>query len=222
MTDAQQILRRTSALGPFFATVDGPLPPDFRPLGELATPGFWERRINEVGPRLRTDEPRVAASVAQLGLAARLWSVALGTAALAGVVPELGPDRAHWRLPRGGTLELWVPGVRAGEPVAALRQAVAVENLAPIGAAIRAVTPVAERLLWGNAASALAGVLKVLPPTVRAVARPLVGGLLEQPPLVGGGGPAGAFRRTTCCLYYRVPGGGLCGDCVLDRAPGSR
>ena len=28
------------------------------------------------------------------------------------------------------------------------------------------------------------------------------------------------FRRRSCCLYYRVPGGGVCGDCVLrDRAP---
>ncbi|WP_350325223.1 (2Fe-2S)-binding protein [Streptomyces katrae] len=24
-----------------------------------------------------------------------------------------------------------------------------------------------------------------------------------------------AFVRRSCCLYYRVPGGGLCGDCVL-------
>ena len=23
------------------------------------------------------------------------------------------------------------------------------------------------------------------------------------------------FRRRSCCLYYRVPGGGICGDCVL-------
>jgi len=23
------------------------------------------------------------------------------------------------------------------------------------------------------------------------------------------------FRRLSCCLYYRVPGGGTCGDCVL-------
>lgn len=224
MTGAQQILRQTSALGPFFATVEGPLPDGFRPLRELAGAEFWERRINEVGHRLRTEEPRVAASVAQLGLAARLWSVALGTAALAGVVPELGPDRAYWRLPKGGTLELWVPDVRSGEPAETLHAVVVTENLAPIAAAIRSVTPVAERLLWGNAASALAGVLRVLGPAgpaARARAVRLVGELLEWPPLRGGGGPAGAFRRTTCCLYYRVPGGGLCGDCVLDRAPGS-
>ncbi|MFI1618174.1 (2Fe-2S)-binding protein [Streptomyces lydicus] len=27
-----------------------------------------------------------------------------------------------------------------------------------------------------------------------------------------------AFARRSCCLYYRVPGGGLCADCVLRRA----
>ncbi len=28
---------------------------------------------------------------------------------------------------------------------------------------------------------------------------------------------AWTFRRRSCCLYYRVPGGGICGDCVLRR-----
>jgi iron complex transport system ATP-binding protein len=30
------------------------------------------------------------------------------------------------------------------------------------------------------------------------------------------------YRRTSCCLYYRVPGGGLCGDCVLTTQPHER
>ncbi|WP_333777997.1 (2Fe-2S)-binding protein [Streptomyces sp. IBSBF 3136] len=30
-----------------------------------------------------------------------------------------------------------------------------------------------------------------------------------------------AFRRRSCCLYYRVPGGGVCGDCCFSRPPGS-
>jgi ferric iron reductase protein FhuF len=31
-----------------------------------------------------------------------------------------------------------------------------------------------------------------------------------EPPDVGW-----TFRRRSCCLYYRVPGGAVCGDCVL-------
>jgi hypothetical protein len=27
-----------------------------------------------------------------------------------------------------------------------------------------------------------------------------------------------AFRRRSCCLYYRLPGGGYCGDCPLPVA----
>ena len=39
--------------------------------------------------------------------------------------------------------------------------------------------------------------------------------LAAEPPDVGW-----TFRRHSCCLYHRVPGGGLCGDCVLvDRRP---
>ncbi|WP_317448016.1 IucA/IucC family C-terminal-domain containing protein [Streptomyces collinus] len=34
-------------------------------------------------------------------------------------------------------------------------------------------------------------------------------------------GTAAAFRRRSCCLYYRVPGGGICGDCCFTRPPRS-
>ena len=45
-----------------------------------------------------------------------------------------------------------------------------------------------------------------------------------MPPLAGLGEfveepshPTGVgFARRTCCLFYRVPGGGTCGDCVLN------
>ncbi|ETB34971.1 hypothetical protein N602_27770, partial [Mycobacterium avium subsp. hominissuis 10-5606] len=30
-------------------------------------------------------------------------------------------------------------------------------------------------------------------------------------------GPPLDFRRASCCLFYRLPGGSVCGDCVLDR-----
>jgi ferric iron reductase protein FhuF len=92
------------------------------------------------------------------------------------------------------------------------------------------VSGVAPGLLWGNAASALAGTLRVLyawclgegaRPGAAARAVALVGELMADPLLrdAGGlraGGPgAPAYTRRSCCLYYRVPGGGLCGDCAL-------
>ncbi|MEY7980314.1 (2Fe-2S)-binding protein, partial [Streptomyces pilosus] len=46
--------------------------------------------------------------------------------------------------------------------------------------------------------------------------------LLTDPSLAGAGTLTGtAFRRRSCCLYYRVPGGGVCGDCCFVRPPRS-
>ncbi|MFC3997496.1 IucA/IucC family C-terminal-domain containing protein [Nocardiopsis sediminis] len=94
--------------------------------------------------------------------------------------------------------------------------------LRPVGAALRAQVRVAERLLWGNAASALAGAVGSLArarPALAADARALAAALLARPPLAGlgrlGPEPGHGFTRTTCCLYYRLPGAGMCGDCAL-------
>ncbi|MFJ1708805.1 (2Fe-2S)-binding protein [Kitasatospora sp. NPDC088346] len=234
---ASEVLRLVGAVGPYFRVdvsdpADGP-PEGFRPLRDLFAPGpdtDLARRIRYAAGQLRTDEPRVAASVVHLGLAARLWSVALGVAALGGAA-DLHPDRAHIRLPPGGPLDLWLPAPGAyavtGDPVDALHRGTVEGVLAPLGEAVRSVAPVAERLLWGNAASALVGTARML--TERHIgsgAGTWVASLLTLPPLAGTGtstpGGPPSFRRTTCCLYYRVPGGGLCGDCVLDTAPRPR
>ena len=81
---------------------------------------------------------------------------------------------------------------------------------------------VAEGLLWGNAASALAGALGVLvraQPWLREPATALAAALLARRLAdtgeLGVTGEGLGFRRRSCCLYYRLPGGGLCGDCAL-------
>ena len=135
-------------------------------------------------------------------------------------MPELDPSRTFWRAASPGPILLAAP-LMSGLPADAgtVRRVVVERHLGPLVAAIGDITSVAEGLLWGNAASALVGALTVL-----AGARPagagtggrLVAELLDLPPLRGTGtlGPRG-FRRNSCCLYYRVPGGGLCGDCAL-------
>jgi ferric iron reductase protein FhuF len=84
---------------------------------------------------------------------------------------------------------------------------------------------VAPGLLRGNTAAALAGAVRALGsarPGARAAAEAVARDLLNRSSLAGTGGyqgvdaaGLGVFRRTTCCLYYRLPGGGLCGDCAL-------
>ena len=95
--------------------------------------------------------------------------------------------------------------------------------LKPLRETMLTFVSLADGLLWGNAASALAGGLNVGPrdPARQAIVRELLG----RPPLAGTwtSGPGGFLRRN-CCLYYRVPGGGLCGDCGLrerDDRPGA-
>ncbi|MEU0854203.1 (2Fe-2S)-binding protein [Streptomyces griseofuscus] len=199
-------------------------------------------RVRLVAHRLRTPEPRVAASLAQQGLAARLWSVALGCAVLYGRLPELGPSLLRWDFEAAAPDDLWLtevspaPGDLAATATAtataALADAVLHGHLEPLGETLRAHYGIASGLLWGNAGSALAGAARELERWTRAQGRPdtaartraLAGELFAHPLLRTTGTRTATttgtvFRRRSCCLYYRVPGGGVCGDCCFPRPP---
>ncbi|GHG93874.1 (2Fe-2S)-binding protein [Streptomyces rubradiris] len=187
-------------------------------------------RVAVVGERLRTAEPRVAASLAQQGLAARLWSAALGCAVLYGRLPDLDPRLLRWDVDATAPDDLWLTEVRALPGDAATLAATVLHgHLEPLTAVLRARYGVAAGLLWGNAGSALAATARELGRWARAHGRAdvaartraLTGELFAHPLLDATGVRTGAsFRRRSCCLYYRVPGGGLCGDCCHTRPPG--
>ncbi|MER7463677.1 (2Fe-2S)-binding protein [Streptomyces sp. NPDC097981] len=220
----EDVLRRLAAVGPFFSVPCGQEPPGdgYRPLNELYGARL-EPYVAEVGRRIGTGPGRVAASTAQFGIASRLWSLALGCAALGGRVPDLGADRVWWRLPAAGSLELWLPRPGQGDlPAGALGETV-LGNLGSLDARLRERYGVSPKVLRGNTASGLVGALRVL--TDRVPGGPavsLVAELLAEGGALGGTGTfiheeglGVAFARRSCCLYYQVPGGGLCGDCVL-------
>ncbi|MFF3483119.1 (2Fe-2S)-binding protein [Streptomyces sp. NPDC002701] len=233
-------LRRLAALEGFFTLRTGrpPLPT----LAEVYAEVCAERsvpderdpltfRIRKVVRSLNAPEVRIGVSVAQQGLAARLWSVALGAAVLYGQVPDLDPRLLRWDADGSAPDDLWLSGVRAlpGD-AATIRRLVHHGHLRPLAAALRARHPVAEGLLWGNAASALAGAARQLGRWAAAHhradladrARALAAELLDHPDLRNTGTLDGTdFRRRSCCLFYRVPGGGVCGDCCFTRAPWS-
>lgn len=238
--DARAVLAEVAGLGPFFTITTDPAEsadPTWRPVADLySDPGPLRDRIAHVHRTLGSDE-RVAASIAFQGLAALLVSAPLAAAVLHGVLPRLPADRLHWRAATSGPWPLWcdapdataVPGAR--DAAAGLAGALFDEHLTPLIAAVRAQVPISERLLWGSVASSVASGKRLVTtrrPAAAARATEVAATLLATGPLAGTGellpptGPdAGwTFRRRSCCLYYRVPGGGLCGDCVLlGRAP---
>jgi FhuF 2Fe-2S C-terminal domain len=113
------------------------------------------------------------------------------------------------------------------DEVAALLSDRCVQGLTlPIAASFQAQFRLSPLVLRGNIASALAGaagMLAVRFPGRAEAAGQLTARMLAAGPLAGTGrlvqpDPAGPRRflvRNSCCLFYRVPGGGLCGDCVL-------
>ncbi|MFE6617592.1 (2Fe-2S)-binding protein [Streptomyces sp. NPDC057740] len=191
-------------------------------------------RVRKVANALHAPEPRIAASIAQQGLAARLWSVTLGCAALYGRVPDLDPALLRWDPEGSAPDDLWLTDVRplpadAAAPTG-LADAVLHAHLEPLAAALHSRYRVATGLLWGNAGSALAGAARQLDQWARAHrrtdaaarARALTEELFAHPLLADTGTRTGTvFRRRSCCLYYRVPGSGVCGDCCFPRPPRS-
>ncbi len=240
LVDHDPGLDALSALGGFFVLRTGE--PPHGPLPTLAEAyaardAHVERevyanpvifRVRKVARSVLAPEPRVAASIAHLGFAARLWSVALGAAAVYGRVPDLDPRLLRWDADASAPDELWLTEVRS-LPAERIGEVVRDGHLVPLAAALRAQLPVSERLLWGNASSALMGAVRQIDHWAAANgrteeasrARALAADLFAHPALAGTLDPV-TYRRRSCCLYYRLPGGGLCGDCCFDRPPGPR
>ncbi|MFJ4964652.1 (2Fe-2S)-binding protein [Streptomyces sp. NPDC088729] len=227
-------LARTASVGGFFALRTTPASGGgHRPLALLygGRTAPLTARIDRVASRLEAPERRVAASIAHLGLAARLWSIALGPAALCGRIPALPPDALHWDPEAASPDDLWIADPQELPGTAErIREQVQYGHLAPLAEAVRGDGNVSPRLLWGNAGSALAGAARELVawaranelPDVARRTRALTAELFDHADLRSTGAPHGpAFRRRSCCLYWRCPGGGLCGDCVFDQVPGS-
>ncbi|MFF3543937.1 (2Fe-2S)-binding protein [Streptomyces platensis] len=244
-----------AALGPFCAFethADGSdLTPPWRKLSELAVEGnsALRERVASVRASLAANygrppeavELRVAASVAHLGLVARVISPALGLAALHGLPSRpLTLGDLRWGSALGGAFRLSLP-LEAVTPVAAesVRHDCAagsgtrpVSTLAedllagPVQDLVAAFAPfsVSRHILWGNVASAVNGAatgITAAAPSLAHPARAAALTFLQHPRLRNTHtlNPHNArFTRRSCCLIYRAAPGGagaLCGDCVL-------
>jgi hypothetical protein len=223
----REALRAAAQAGPFFRLelLDGMPAPGWRPAAEWYSSGL-AAEVASAARQLGTRESRVAASILQLGLAARLWSPVLGCGLLRGVVPDLSTLLVSTERPvRLGLAELagWT-AVAPGQLAAASAEVVG-EQLTALAAGLP--VRLAAGLLRGNSASAMAGALGVLTSAWPGLTRPaaavaqalLANGDLRGTGELADGGPL-SFRRRSCCLYYRIPSAGLCGDCCLAAGTG--
>lgn len=232
----RRVFGALAALGGYFElrpADGGEAPAGLRSFAELyERPDVLDARIAWLTARYGPVEPRVAASVTQLGFAARLVSPALA-AACAGVVLDVPAASLLW-LETSERVTSWLSGPHrtlpapadAEEVAEALWEPLVERHLDRLGAAVLRRTRVSERLLWGNAAAAVGGAVMMVSlhrPEWADRAAKIAAALLRRPPLAGLGEvvrpdadrPHRFFVRRSCCLYYRVPGGGKCGDCAL-------
>jgi ferric iron reductase protein FhuF len=248
----QTVRDQLAALGPFFAAEthdpDSALIAPWRAMSELAVDrAVLADRVHAArvllasggGQPVEAVELRVAASVVQLGLVARIASPLLALGVLEDRTTPVALSDLRWQPEPGSTFPLSI--AHAATHTQASSTGATPEALAhALGKALidhvitelcKAFRPfgVSPRVLWGNVASALNGACTVLAaarpeyaPHVRAVfnellCHPLLAGTAQT-------GPSGRFQRRSCCLIYRAaPGraGALCGDCVLVRRSGS-
>jgi hypothetical protein len=168
---------------------------------------------------------RVVASVTFLGWAARIVSPLLAVVVTGGHLPAPRPDEIWWQPSPGGPLP--VAYEKKQEMKAEALAEVAIGGLLmPVLDTFEKRFALSRKVLLGNVASALggaAGMIADQAPERAERAAGVVDAMLKLAPLTGTGTLVRPFDdrerrfliRHNCCLYYRIPGGGTCGDCVL-------
>ncbi len=217
-------------LGPYFAVERWDPAASWRPFAELALdPVTLAERVEVAAAVLeRPGRPgsvarRVVASVYSLGVVSRLVSPVFATAVLDGAVPMLGLDTVGWQPVATGPMPIaYRDGIeRRPASAAAIVEGCLEPAVRPFLTTLGDRYRVSAQVLWGNAASAVGGAYGMLAadrPARAEKAGRLVAELLARSPLSGLAIWNGrALKRRNCCLFYRIPGAGICGDCVLNR-----
>lgn len=232
-TALRHTLSDIGAYGPYFAigVLDAPREAGWLPVRDFYEGTALASLVTTAAARLGTDDHRVAASIAHQGYAARLWSVVVAATVTGGRVPQFDASTLWWRTTETSLLELGtVESLTAAADDAALVASVVLDkHVGRFANAAMAETGVSSQVLAGNTASALLGMLRVLTgtaietPARSYVRRLLLDSRLSDTGTADLGRRPPSFHRRSCCLFYRVPGGGLCGDCVLRKngAPGT-
>jgi iron complex transport system ATP-binding protein len=217
------MLAELSTVSQYFAVGTGPADDGWQPVQRLyADTELLDGIVRRVQARIEATERRVAASTLFLGFAARLWSIGLGALAGHRLLADLTPEHLLFREADGRIgLHIEHPVAwRADDLEPLLADMVLDTHLAPLAAALRRLGPISEKVLRGNSATALLGAARVFG---REPGHQLARRLCSDERLSGAiRFDKNGYHRTSCCLYYRTPGGGLCGECVLTTRPDRR
>jgi hypothetical protein len=187
-------------------------------------PRVLHARVTRVGAALarggypETVERRVAASVTQLGLVARLIAPAIATAALTVRRAAVVLDACWWQDGLGGPFPL---SIALGEDGQVPTIPGVIESITVLTATEYGVP---SPTVWGNIASATNNAAAMITRSRSDVGprtRELADTILADPRVEGGSLRCGpSFRRTSCCLIYRLDttNSPVCGDCLLQRS----
>lgn len=174
----------------------------------IDAPEVLAARVDRVRAALNADR-RVGASVAHLGLVARIVAPLIGATAL-GQPRDWSLADLAWQDELGGPYPLSV----AVQPVGG-DSAVATITGAFSGFGV------GRKVLWGNVGSAANSAAKLIAqarPDLAEAAWAAADEILADPRVDGGVLRAGPrFRRNSCCLIYQLADdrSAYCGDCVL-------
>ncbi len=227
-------LAELSGVSPYFTVSTGTVEGGgWRPVSRLYTDrALLAGAVANVRQRIGAPDLRVAASTFFLGFAARLWSVGLGGLAEHGLLLDLDPDEL-WFSESGGAVRLHLSHPVAWQGAgldSLLSDMVLSRHLTPLAAAVRRLGPISEKLLRGNAASAVLGAARALhrhrgAQLSTAPSWDLARTVCADERLsdtIRFNDAHTDYRRATCCLFYRTPTGGLCIDCALTHNPRDR
>ncbi|WP_447688992.1 (2Fe-2S)-binding protein [Mycolicibacterium sp. A43C] len=237
-TDAD-IIAQLSCLGGYFALPRSASTAQqaFVPYARLADPDVVARFVAATraataraqGIAIDTIPASVAASSFQLGVAARLLSPMIAAALCHNAVPMLTSSAlsfaadGHSPVFTVGDVEIRPTG--NVETAAGAVSELLTDLFDPLNRELRNSMRLSEKICRGNLISAANGAVTVLAmslPDIERDGRALIRALSSMQPLADTAHHTrGRFTRRSCCLFYKVPGAGLCGDCVLTELPGS-
>ncbi|MCF6385742.1 (2Fe-2S)-binding protein [Mycobacterium sp. MBM] len=231
MSTATDVLEDLARMGGYFA-----LPPagsDAAQYPQLATTESVTRFVDATRTAIATSvripgdrvEARVAASSFHLGVAARLLSPMIAGALCHRAIPVLTADNLFFTAPdHAPVFAVADVDMRSAPDTASAAHTISAalaELFDPLHVSLRNVAALSAHVSTGNLASAANGAVTVLAmtrPDVEPAGRALIAALLAEAPLAGAGRiEHQTFTRRSCCLFYKVPGAGLCGDCVITQ-----